>query len=103
MNTTSSVIDTDNAVALHAELTGILIEEATIPEIEASQLADALMRGLRRRFPGESIYIAKTLSVRERHERDNAIRRDFNGRNMAEICRRWGIGRLTVYRALGRR
>lgn len=33
-------------------------------------------------------------------ERDAAIRRDFNGRNLKEVCRRFGVSHMTVYRAV---
>lgn len=33
-------------------------------------------------------------------ERDAAIRREFNGRNLQDICARYGVSHMTVYRAV---
>ena len=33
--------------------------------------------------------------------RNRQILREFNGRNHAEVCRRWNISRRTLYRILG--
>jgi len=98
----STALDADHAFVLHAELTDAIREEGSLPETEASRLADAVIRRLRCKRAGQTIYIPGTLSTRERHARDNGIRQEFNGRNMRDVCRKYDVSRNTVYRALGR-
>ena len=90
----------DRAVALHYELTAILWEEVGLHEPFASQIAEAVMRGLRRRRGGDSLYVPKSGS---RAARDAAVLQAFDGRNRDAVCRRFGISRSTFYEILARR
>ncbi len=90
----------DRAVALHYELTAILREEVGLHEPFASQIAEAVMRGLRRRRGGDSLYVPKSGS---RAARDAAVLQAFDGRNRDAVCRRFGISRSTFYEILQRR
>ncbi len=67
-------------------------------------LAEAVARELVawacRTYGGERVYIPAT-----RHrlaDRNAAIRREFNGRNHAELARRYRVSRRTIYRILSR-
>lgn len=90
----------DRAVALQYELTAILREEVGLHEPFASQIAEAVMRGLRRRRGGDSLYVPKYGS---RVVRDAAVVQAFDGRNRDAVCRRFEISRSTFYEILARR
>ena len=90
----------DRAVALQYELTSILREEVGLHEPFASQIAEAVMRGLRRRRGGDSLYVPKYGS---RVVRDAAVVQAFDGRNRDAVCRRFEISRSTFYEILARR
>lgn len=88
----------DGAIALQFELTSIVRDEIGMNEHFASQIAEALLRGLRRRMGGQEIYIpAQDLRVRDR-----AIRAEFNGRNRDELCRRYEVSRTRLYEIVSR-
>jgi Mor family transcriptional regulator len=88
----------DAAIALQYEITKIVREEIGMNEHFASQIAEALMRGLRRTLGGQEIYIPS----QDLRRRDQAIRDEFNGRNRDELCRRYGIGRTRLYEIVSR-
>jgi Mor family transcriptional regulator len=88
--------DTDSAVALHYDLTAILCEEFSLDELPASALAGRILHGLRARLGSREVYIP----CPDRADRDAGIRRDFNGNNLSEVCRRYGVSASTVYRAV---
>ena len=66
---------------------------------EAAWVAREVETRVRERYGGRRVYIAAPT----REERNAAIRKEYNGRNRDEICRRWGISRTTLYRLLGER
>lgn len=35
-----------------------------------------------------------------KEERDAAIRKEFNGQNLAMVCKKYGVSHMTVYRAV---
>ena len=89
----------DADVALRYEFTAIVREEIGMNEGFASQIAEALVRGLRRRFRGQSLgdYYLAEQSAADREERDAAIRAEFNGQNRAEVCQKYGISKSRLY------
>ncbi len=87
----------DAAVQLEHDITNIVREETGMHEGIATMFAVALVRGLRRRLGGQELYIPAP----DRTERDTAIRRDYNGRNMAELMRVHEIGRTRFYEIIG--
>ena len=95
----------DAAVALHYEITSIIREEAGIDEAQASRLAEDITRGLRKRFTGQYLgeyYLSGGKTLRERAERDRAIRSEFNGSNRAAICTKYSISKARLYQIVGR-
>lgn len=92
----------DDAVALQYEFTAIVREEIGMNEGFASQIAAAIVRGMRRRFRGERLYIAD-LDAAEREDRDTAIRAEFNGQNRDEVCQKHGISKSRLYEIVGKR
>ena len=86
----------DNA----ALLVSLLIQaEFDLDEQSALLLAQRVADGMFRLAGGEQLYIPKL----DRRRRNAAIRREFNGRNVAEICARYGICRSQLYRILNQR
>lgn len=89
----------DAAVTLQYEITSTICEEMGLAEHLASNLADAITRRLRARFGGEDIYIPAT----DKRVRDEEIRREFNGRNRREVCRKYDISKSRFYEIIGKR
>ena len=96
-NETKTAIAEDSAVMLQYEMTAIVREEIGMTEHFASQISAAIVQGLRKRFSAQEIYIPAPSKA----ERNAAIKRDFNGQNRDEICRRYGVSRSTLYEIVG--
>ena len=60
-----------------------------------------IMRRIAQSVGGASIYIPTADSI-ERHERDEAIWREFDGRNHFELARKYGITTVHIYRLIKR-
>lgn len=90
----------DDAVSLRFEITAILREEIGFHEQYAATLAEPIVNGLKKRFSGQEIYIAKNprLDVAERNE---CIRKEFNGRNLEDIMSKYGLGKTSIYNIVG--
>lgn len=86
----------DAVVAFRYHLVRRLRERLNVSEAEAAQVADdvslmfATMRG--------GFVITRREASRYR---DAAVLRDFNGRNHAEVMRRYEISQTTLYRIIG--
>lgn len=86
-----------------AEHDGDELHEAVVQALHGplmSKLAHLLLEELRRQLGGRSVYVATKTSER-RPERDDAVRRMFNGRNRREVQHQFGISRATLYRIVG--
>ena len=91
---------------LDPEVLQLVYEVADIMRIDggekeprASVLAQIVVNGLRHRVGGASIYVLAP----SRSKRNAAIRKKFNGANLKEVCREFGVGKTTVYRLAGNR
>lgn len=84
---------------LQYEMTSIVREEIGFNELFASQIADAIIRGMRVKLGGMQIYIAAPSKA----ERNASIRKDFTGNNRDEICRKYEISRTQFYEIIGAR
>lgn len=83
----------------------VLREELTAAAIchgveRIDDLVDALVGRFVRRLGGEQIYVR--MIARSREEIEQGIRDDFDGRNQADLARRYGVSLRTVYRVLGK-
>lgn len=87
----------DAAVQLEHDFIAIVREEIGMHESLATIVAQALVRGLRRRNGGQSLWIPAP----DKALRDAAIRREFIGPNIKEIMAKYGIGRSRVYQIVG--
>lgn len=93
----SPTLAEDAAIQLERDFVDIVREEIGMSEGFANLFAQALVRGLRRRLGGQDIYIPAP----DRSARDAAIRREFNGRNLDELMRRYGVSRRRIYQIAG--
>ena len=94
---TNKTLEQDAAINFRNTLIRIIRASLGLPETIAMPMADELAKGLSNEIGG--LYITK----REiRSTRNDAIRRDFNGRNHREVSRKHGVSVATVYRILGR-
>ncbi len=71
--------------------------QAEFPDF--AQRAAELKKEVRREFSGIEIYIPRR-SQAAREQLAKEVLSAFNGRNAAEVARRLGIGRATVYRII---
>lgn len=65
----------------------------------ANLLAVQIIRAAAERGHAGSEYYLPYMHNLSRAERNALIRRDFNGSNLREVCRKYGVGKTTVYRA----
>lgn len=87
----------DSALVLHSEFTAIVREEIGMNEGFASQIAAAIVRGMRLRYGTQSLYVPSLGN----QDRDAAIRSEFHGTNAGEICRKYRISRSRLYQIVG--
>lgn len=85
----------DAAAWWHDELAKIARDKVGAGEALAARIAEAMFEGMRERIGGREVYIpAPDLT-----KRNAEIRRSFNGRNLDDVMRAFGVSRATVYRA----
>lgn len=89
----------DTLVALTQDLTAVVQQEIGMKEIFATQMADALVRGLRKRMGGQDLYIP----AEDKTERDAHIRKEFNGRNIDEMCKKFSLSKRSIYKIVERK
>lgn len=92
-----TVCPDDSAVSLVYEITAAIQEEVGMAEAFASQIAEAITRGIRRRLGGNHIYVPKFNGMQEKRERDALIKREFNGSNLNELMKRHGLSKTQIY------
>jgi Mor family transcriptional regulator len=79
----------------------VLHERFGMDEDIADHAGFEIVRAWAEAVGGASVYIPTAESIR-RHERDEAIWREFNGRNQIELARRYKITEIHVYRIIKR-
>jgi Mor family transcriptional regulator len=96
---TMQPIDDDETVNLRFEITDIVQEEIGFHEQFAIQIADALIRGFRKRFCGQKIYIPNA-DAQDINKRNAGIRQEFNGthESLRAVMRKYNVSKTTVYR-----
>lgn len=67
----------------------------------ADDMAQSVLRRVVKRLGGRRVYVRTT--VRNRAEIGRAVVRDFNGVNLAEVARKYGVSVRTAYRILQER
>ena len=97
----SSAAPKDEPIDLMREMIEIVRQELAVDACAADQIAAAIMRGMRRHFGAQKIYIPEQ-TRQEKSERDAAIKREYNGHNLEEVKHAHNVSRTTVYRACGK-
>ncbi|MFG0643588.1 MULTISPECIES: Mor transcription activator family protein [Pseudomonadota] len=94
------------AQLLECELLEIAEQELGLSGPQALCVAQAMLRGLRKRYGGmrmgargAAIYVPAP----SKKERNEAIRREFNGVNRQQLQTKYGLQRAQLYRILGER
>lgn len=95
MNTRTETIDRDAAVNFRNALIRIIRRALRLPEPQVVPMAEELARAFAAEMGG--LYIPKREIVASR---DEAIRRDFNGRNHFEVMKKHGVSQRTLYRVI---
>ena len=86
-----------------ADLAGLIharLVEREVPD--ASSIATELAEDIRRQWGGGLIYIPKGVAL-TRHQRNDEVARAYNGRNHAELARRFGVTLACIYAILARK
>ena len=99
---TSAPGDDDRQPTLHADLVAI-ITATVLSSIKYEAVAEAVHAAVRFHMGGRRVYVPMTdakMVESEIRTRDEAVRRAFNGRNMAEVCKAFGLSRASFYRAI---
>lgn len=81
----------------------VIQDDLTTAGMAPSRAAEISARAadrLAREVGGHSVYIPRRAPWFDRAARDRAIRASFDGRNIAELCARFGVSRRTVYRLI---
>lgn len=73
-----------------------------MPPAAAADLARAIACAAARMGHSGTEYYLPALHTMTRAERNEAIRREFNGANLDEVRKKYGVGKTTVYRAVRR-
>lgn len=97
--------DEERQPTLHADLVAI-ITATVLSSIKYEAVAEAVHAAVRFHMGGRRVYVPMTdakLAESEIRTRDEAVRRAFNGRNMAEVCKAFGLSRASFYRAINPR
>lgn len=85
--------------ALEWKLGLVIRQSAFVLDGHADDLLESLMDGIRQEFGGGDLFIDRI----DREKRAEAVRRDFNGRNRVEVCKKHSISRATFYRIIANR
>lgn len=89
-----------NALFLQSEMQDIIKNDRALFESMTALIADALVRGWRKRCGAQRIYIP---APPRNEDRDANIKREFNGANREEICRKYSISRARLYQIISKR
>lgn len=87
----------DAAIQLEHEFVEIIRQHIGLHEAMATAHAQALVRGLRERLGGQEVWIPAP----DKSERNAAICREFNGRNIKQLMTQHRISRSQLYHIVG--
>lgn len=95
----------DVIAKLQAIFADTLARELTIDARQAAALARQIVGDVKKTYAGGVLYIPLSLTPSELHDRDTAIRRDFDGTPVSRDRLRleWGVSRTTFYRIIAAR
>jgi Mor family transcriptional regulator len=90
-------------MSFSAALVRALQTGCEMSEDEAVDMAGKIIEGgVSTGVAGSAHYWPQKFGCLDSEERDECIRREFNGRNLASICERYGVSRGTVYNIVRR-
>ena len=95
---TSPAREESSALFLQGEMQAIIKSKIGMHDDFAAMVASAVVEGLRERAGGQSIYIPTSTDFKTR---DEQIKREFNGTNRADVCRKHNISRSRLYQIVG--
>lgn len=93
----------DDAYGLLRELTDIVREETGLKESIATQIAQCVLDGLRKKRGGDPLYVPSKLTAQEREARDIDICRRLNRNNAPVLAKEYGLTTRQVYRIYHKR
>jgi len=88
------------AESLVSEISSMVREHMGLKDPWADMFAHMFVDALRMRLGGQRIYIPKR--PQDLAARDAAVRQEFNGTNLADVCKKYGLSKSTVYRIVRR-
>ena len=94
----TNIASEEAAMLLQGELADGLRNRIGLAPRYANEWAAQLTEYLRLRLGAQQVYIPAPSKA----ERDKAIAREFDGKNMADVMRRYDIGRSQVYEIVRR-
>jgi Mor family transcriptional regulator len=97
-NPANPALEESSALFLQREMQDIITTEIGMKPEFAALIASALVAGWRKRAGCQRIYIP---AVPAKLDRDTQIRREFNGTNREEICRKHNISKSRLYQIVG--
>lgn len=80
----------------------VLVRKLKMSKAVAELLAAELVVGAAELGHGGVSYHLHTLDYLTREDVSDRVRREYNGRNVSDLCRRYGRSRSTIYRYLRR-
>lgn len=80
----------------------VLVRKLKMSKAVADLLAAELVVGAAELGHGGVSYHLHTLDYLTREDVSDRVRREYNGRNVSDLCRRYGRSRSTIYRYLRR-
>jgi Mor family transcriptional regulator len=89
----NDAIQYDTATALLYDMTEVIREAFALDEIAALVMAEIFLSGCRSKWGAQEIYFPAP----DKRERDAAIKREFNGRNLREVCQKHRVSRSRLY------
>lgn len=95
---TTPAREESSALFLQREMQDILQTEVGLKPEFATSMAHAIVTGWRKRAGRQSIYIPSPVDF---EARDAQIKREFDGTNRTEICRKHNISRSRLYQIVG--
>lgn len=73
-----------------------------MPPAAAADLARAICCSAAKQGHAGAEYYLPALHTLTRAQRNEAIRREFNGQNLREVMKKYGVHKSTIYRAVRR-
>ena len=100
MNTANPAQEESAALFLQREVHDIVKNDPALIGGIVALIAESVVRGMRDRCGTQRIYIP---APPRNENRDDQIRREFNGTNRIEVCHKHGISRTRLYEIVGKR